>query len=69
MAAMTDGGFGPPTSEDRRPWLWVAMIVSCAYSLMTLGARLMSKWNLLSCEDVMLAVAYVSLGRKGLKLD
>ncbi|KAK5129234.1 hypothetical protein LTR08_003737 [Meristemomyces frigidus] len=52
-------GFGTSTSDDRRPWLWVASIVSCTYSILILAARLMSKLELLAGEDAIIGVAYL----------
>ena len=57
---MTDhGGFGHPSGDDHRPWLWVAAIVSCGYSVVTVAARMLAKWDLLGVEDVLVLIAYV----------
>ncbi|KAF2717935.1 hypothetical protein K431DRAFT_205500, partial [Polychaeton citri CBS 116435] len=52
-------GFSTPAPNDRRPWLWVASIVSLSYSLLTLVARLLAKWELLGVEDGLIIGAYV----------
>ena len=53
------GGFGTPDSNDRRPWLWVASIVSLSYGILTMLVRVFAKWGLLGVEDYLLAPAYV----------
>jgi hypothetical protein len=58
---LVQGGFGTPTAEDRRPWLWAASIMSCTYSILTLVARLTAKFELLAAEDAILGVAYVCI--------
>ena len=57
---MQTGGFGTPTVDDRRAWLWVAMIVSCSYSLLALCVRIFCKWGVLGADEVLLGAAYVS---------
>ncbi|KAK4913684.1 hypothetical protein LTR49_018018 [Elasticomyces elasticus] len=52
-------GFGTPTTDDPRPWLWVVSIVSCSYSVLTLAARFMAKLELLGAEDALISSAYV----------
>ncbi|KAK4904846.1 hypothetical protein LTR49_025776 [Elasticomyces elasticus] len=52
-------GFGTPTMDDPRPWLWVVSIVSCSYSVLTLAARFMAKLELLGAEDALISSAYV----------
>ena len=59
MTSVVHGGFGSPAAGDRRPWIWVASIVSCAYSLLTLSARLLAKWELVGVEDATVSAAYV----------
>lgn len=60
MATTSDhAGFGTPTTDDPRPWLWVVSIVSCSYSVLTLAARFMAKLELLGAEDALISSAYV----------
>ena len=59
MAAFLAGGFGTPTVQDQRPWLWVTSIVCCSYSLLAFFARLVAKWDLLGLEDLMMTGSYV----------
>lgn len=61
---ISPGGFGTPTDSDTRPWLWVASILACAYSVLTLAARIMSKIEMLSWEDGILGIAYVCMPLK-----
>jgi hypothetical protein len=63
--SLAHGGFGTPTSDDRRPWLWVVSIVSCTYSVLTLAARLMAKFDILAAEDAILGAAYVRFSGSG----
>jgi len=57
------GGFGTPTTEDHRPWLWTVSIMACAYSVLTLAARLTTKLEILALEDAIIAAAYVRVGK------
>ncbi|KAK3680312.1 hypothetical protein LTR37_021347 [Vermiconidia calcicola] len=57
-SSIQPGGFGTPTQEDRRPWLWITIIVSSVFSVLTLSARVSSKWEYLGVEDIIIGVAY-----------
>lgn len=59
-------GFTTPSDLDHRPWIWVAGLLSCVYSLLALAARLTSKWDMLWYDDAILAISYaVSFGHWG----
>lgn len=59
MTSLGTGGFGTPTNEDGRPWLWFMNIIGCSYSILALAARFMAKWDVLGVEDVFIGVSYV----------
>ena len=60
MSALLAAGFGTPTSQDKRPWLWLTSILYCSYSLLAFSTRLVAKWDLVGVEDLMMAGSYVS---------
>ncbi|KAK5166662.1 uncharacterized protein LTR77_008206 [Saxophila tyrrhenica] len=53
------GGFGTPTDDDGRPWLWFVGIVCCTYSVIALAIRFMAKWDLMGIEDILIGGSYV----------
>lgn len=59
MTPLQGGEFGTPTDTDHRPWLWVAVVISCSYSGFALFVRLFTKWGFLNIEDALIGVAYV----------
>ncbi|QIW95586.1 hypothetical protein AMS68_001104 [Peltaster fructicola] len=54
-----DHGFTTPTGDNSRPWLWTVSLLSLLYSLLALGARITSKWDLLWFDDALLGGAYI----------
>lgn len=59
MGSLLPGGFGTPTNEDGRPWLWFMSIIGCSYSMLALAARFMAKWEALGIEDAFIGLSYV----------
>jgi len=63
MTSNDNGGvrFSTITPEDHSAWIWLAVLHSFCYSICFLGFRIIIKLHRYGFDDMLLAMAYVSI--------
>lgn len=56
-----DSRFATVTPEDHSAWIWVAVLLSLSYSIVFLGCRVVDRLHRYGLDDLLLALAYVSI--------